>query len=231
MPDRLPQAPKNLNPFSRELLESMAGHAEAAEIVIGGGVALSHYLEYRETVDLDAWWKSEPQADVLTFIENCMKALAATHGLDYRHRKWGDTESLELLRGSQKQFSFQISKRTLYLDAAIPAEWQPLWIETLRDNVGSKMTALVQRGAPRDFVDIYELVNRSIISLADCWHLWTLKNPGVPVDEAMCKVFARIENIALTRPLEGIQPKAARERAAIVRAWYRDTFTLPQPLP
>ena len=49
MPDRLPQAPKNLNPFSRELLESMAGHDEAAEIVIGGGVALSHYLEYRDT--------------------------------------------------------------------------------------------------------------------------------------------------------------------------------------
>ena len=47
MPDRRPQAPKNLNPFSRELLESMAGHPEAAEIVIGGGVALSHYLEYR----------------------------------------------------------------------------------------------------------------------------------------------------------------------------------------
>jgi hypothetical protein len=49
-----PKPPQNLNPFSRELLESLAGHAEAVEIVLGGGVALSHYLEYRETVDLDA---------------------------------------------------------------------------------------------------------------------------------------------------------------------------------
>jgi hypothetical protein len=46
-----PQPPDNLHPFSRELLESLTGHSEAAEIVIGGGVALSHYLQYRDTVD------------------------------------------------------------------------------------------------------------------------------------------------------------------------------------
>lgn len=231
MQDMQPTTPKNLNPLARELLESFAGHPEAAEIVLGGGVALSHYLEYRDTVDVDAWWRTESRQEVMQFIEGCMKSLAAAHGLDYRRRTWGETESLELLRGSQKQFSFQISRRTLYLDDAIPAEWQPLWIETLRDNVGSKMTALVQRGAPRDFLDIYELVNRSLITIADCWQLWSLKNPGVPVDEAMRKVAARMESIALTRPLDTIQPKAARESAALVRAWYRDTFTQPKSIP
>lgn len=222
-----PTTPKNLNPLARELLERLAGHPEAAEIVLGGGVALSHYLEYRDTVDVDAWWKTEQRTEVMTFIEGCMKSLAAAHGLDYRRRTWGETESLELLRDNQKQFSFQISRRTLYLDEAIHAEWQPVWIETLRDNVGSKMTALVERGAPRDFLDIYELVNRSIITIADCWRLWTLKNPGVLVDEARRKVYARMESIALTRPLESIQPLVARESAALVRSWYRDTFTQP----
>ncbi len=222
-----PVTPKNLNPLARELLESFAGHAEAAEIVLGGGVALSHYLEYRDTVDLDAWWRTESRPEVMSFIEGCMKSLAAANGLDFRHRTWGETASLELLRGSQKQFSFQISKRTMYLDAAVPAEWQPLWIETLRDNVGSKMTALVLRGAPRDFLDIYELVNRSLLSIADCWQLWSQKNPGVLVDEAMRKVCARIEHIAMTRPLDTIQPRAARDRTALVRAWYRDIFTNP----
>jgi len=47
------------------LLESLTGQSEAAEIVIGGGVALSHYLQYRDTVDLDAWWRAEPRADAL----------------------------------------------------------------------------------------------------------------------------------------------------------------------
>ena len=62
-----PQPPDNLHPFSRELLESLTGHSEAAEIVIGGGVALSHYLQYRDTVDLDAWWRAEPRAEALVF--------------------------------------------------------------------------------------------------------------------------------------------------------------------
>lgn len=108
-----PVPPKNLNPYARELLERMAGHDEAAEIVIGGG---------------------------------------------------------------QKVFSFQISRRTVYLDEAIPAEWQPVWIETLRDNAASRMVALVERGAPRDLRDIYELCHRGLLTVAECWRLWLLKN-------------------------------------------------------
>ena len=98
----LPKPPGNLHPLSRELLESLAGHAEAAEIVIGGGVALSHYLEYRPTVDLNAWWHGEPRADVVAFLDAAMQALASRHGFEYRRRSWGETESLELLQDTQK---------------------------------------------------------------------------------------------------------------------------------
>jgi hypothetical protein len=73
----LPKPPGNLHPLAREVLERLAGHAEAAAIVIGGGVALSHYLEYRPTVDLDAWWHGEPRADVMAFLEVAMQALAS----------------------------------------------------------------------------------------------------------------------------------------------------------
>jgi len=222
-----PKPPQNLHPLSRQLLESLAGHAGAAEIVIGGGVALSHYLEYRDTVDLDAWWRTVPRSEVLAFLETAMQALADKRGFDYRRRTWGDTESLELLRGGQKQFSFLISHRTLYLDEAIPAEWRPIWIETLRDNVASKMTALVQRGAPRDFTDIHQLCKAGIVSTSDCWQWWSAKNPGIPVDEAKRKVITRLAMIETSRPLETIQPAEARNRAALVRAWYRDHFSNP----
>lgn len=40
-----------------------------------------------------------------TRLMECMKALATRRGLDYRHCIWGETASLELLRGSQTQFS------------------------------------------------------------------------------------------------------------------------------
>lgn len=219
-----PVTPKNLNPFARELLESFAGHAEAAEIVLGGGVALSHYLEYRDTVDVDAWWRTEPSEDVLRFVESCMKALAAKHGLDYRRRTWGETESLELLRGSQKQFSFQISQRTLYLDTALPAEWQPLWIETLRDNLGSKMTALVERGAPRDLRDVHELCAHGLASIEECWHLWRVKNSERDPREGPEKVLFFVERLEMQRPLEKIQVPAERERASALRHWFREVL-------
>lgn len=222
-----PKTPDNLHPLSRELLESLAGHDEAAEIVIGGGVALSHYLEYRDTVDLDAWWRTEPRSDVLAFLEASMQALASRHGLEYRRRSWGETESLELLRGSLKQFSFQISRRTLSLDDAMPSLWQPVCIETLRDNVASKMTALVQRGAPRDFLDIYQLCASNVVSMADCWSSFTAKNLGVTIDEAKRKILARLAMIEATRPLDSIQPGEAREQAARVREWYYSVFAMP----
>ena len=186
-----PQPPDNLHPFSRELLESLTGHSEAAEIVICGGVALSHYLQYRDTVDLDAWWRAEPRAEALVFLERAMQAIASRHGLDYRRRSWGETESLELLQGNRKQFSFQISRRTLSLDDAIPSAWQPVWLETLRDNVASKMTALVQRGAPRDFLDIYQLCIHNVISMTECWKWFMERNPGVTVDDWYHRIFEK----------------------------------------
>ncbi|MGI9177563.1 MAG: nucleotidyl transferase AbiEii/AbiGii toxin family protein [Pirellulales bacterium] len=225
----LPQPPGNLHPLSRELLERLAGHAEAAQIVIGGGVALSHYLEYRPTVDLDAWWHREPRADVMAFLEAAMQALASRHGFEYHRRSWGETESLELLQGTQKQFSFQISRRTLALDEPLPSQWEPVSIETLRDNVASKMTALVQRGAPRDFLDIYQLCTCDVMSMADCWQAFTEKGFGIGIDEAKRKIIARLAMIEASRPLETIQPVEARKQAAHVREWYYRVFTLPTP--
>jgi hypothetical protein len=224
-----PRVPDRLHPLSRELLQSLAGHAEAAEIVLGGGVALSHYLEYRDTVDLDAWWRADPRPDVVALLEAAMQAVAARHGLDYRRRSWGETESLELLRDGLKQYSFQISRRTLFLDDVLPSSWGPVCIETLRDNVASKMTALVQRGAPRDFLDVYQLCAHGVMNAADCWNAFSEKNPDVALDEAKRKIVARLTMIETTRPLETIQPAEDREQAARVRDWYYRVFAATAP--
>ena len=82
-----PTTPRNLNPLARELLESLAGHPEAAEIVMGGGVALSHYLEYRDTEDVDAWWREQATAAVFELAERCRTYIAERHCLSYRHRR------------------------------------------------------------------------------------------------------------------------------------------------
>ncbi len=55
-----------------------------------------------------------------------------------------------------------------------------------------------------------------------CWQLWQAKHPGIPTDEAGRKIIARLAMIETTRPLERIQPPAA-----LIRAWFRDTFACP----
>jgi hypothetical protein len=43
-----PTPPSRLGTYAREVLELLAGHKAAAEIVIGGGIALAHYVDYRD---------------------------------------------------------------------------------------------------------------------------------------------------------------------------------------
>lgn len=92
-----------------------------------------------------------------------------------------------------------------------------------------EMTALVQRGAPRDLFDIYQLCTRNVMSMADCWRAFTDKDLGIGIDEAKRKIIARLAMIEASRPLETIQPVQAREQASRVREWYYRVFAVPTP--
>ncbi|MGH8295787.1 MAG: nucleotidyl transferase AbiEii/AbiGii toxin family protein [Steroidobacteraceae bacterium] len=219
-----PTAPKSLNPYASELLEALAGHPEAAEIVLGGGVALSHYVDYRRTVDLDAWWRGAVSPEARHLAIEATKAVAERHGLQVRLRKWGETESFELLQAGRKVFSFQISTRTRYIEAPLIASWAPVMIESLRDNAASKMTALVERGAPRDLLDIHELCARGILEVDECWQLWAEKNADSDPQEGRDKVLFHVQRLELQRPLEKIQSSEDRTRAAAVRRWFKESF-------
>ncbi|MBC8141114.1 MAG: hypothetical protein H7Y38_06705 [Armatimonadetes bacterium] len=125
---------------------------------------------------------------------------------------------------NKKVFSFQISVRDVPLEEPLISAWPPLLIETFRDNIGSKMNALVNRGAPRDFLDIYRVVNDGLITAAGCWNLWQEKNEGGDAGEAQGKVRTHLNRLEQRRPLESITSVAERESAAILRNWYKETF-------
>lgn len=142
---------------------------------------------YRDTFDLDAWWAVSPTGPANALLDESMQAVARRHGLACGRRSWGETVSLELMDGPRKMFSLQIAPRDRYLDATLVAAWSPVRIESLRDNVASKMTALVERGAPRDLRDIHELCRRGLVFNAQCWELYEQKNPGrAPVARGEC---------------------------------------------
>ncbi len=221
-----PRIPSNLNPFAREMLEMLRGQPAARHIILGGGVALSHYHEYRETVDVDAWWvqisEESELEETVALLRTVMRALGEREGCDYSERKWGDTQSLELRRGSRKIFSFQISVRDVELEPPREAEWSPVKIEAFRDNLGAKMNALVERGAPRDFVDIATLCLAGIVTARECWTAWRDKGSKRDLDEAKFTVLRSLSDIEVRRPIERINDPDAKRRAIAVREFIRE---------
>jgi hypothetical protein len=212
-----PQRPSNLHPLAEELLDLLKDHPEASEIVIGGGVALSHYSEHRDTFDLDAWWKSQPKPETIEPVRAAMKQIAQLHRSAFEEHQRGDVISFNITEaGGQKVFSFQIAQRDQYLDRPVPSLFS--------DNVASKMVALVDRGAPRDFVDIHEIVSRDLISLEQCWDLYLQKRQDADLEAAKQQVLEHLERIEARRPLDSITDPEDRSHAESIRSWYYEHF-------
>lgn len=228
-----PQRPRQLDPLALELLEGLAGHAAARAFVLGGYFALKHYWDYRPTHDVDAWWDSAastPEREAArAALRQVLSDIAGRRGLTVAGRRFGDTESWALNQAGKTLFTFQISTRTVQLEPYQPSPWPPLQIETLADNVGSKMNALVQRGAPRDFLDVKALVTAGLVTPAECWALWERKNPDLTLGAAHLEVGRHLEALELRRPLSSIPDASERERAQATRGWFRAQFLRSSP--
>ncbi|MBI4546015.1 MAG: hypothetical protein HY703_12515 [Gemmatimonadetes bacterium] len=211
-------------PLAEEILSSLRECPEAGDIILGGYFALKQYLDYRATHDLDAWWRTGRTEGAVACIQRVMRAVADRHGLRFAQREWGETLSFELADERRKIFSFQIAVRSLELEPPRKSAWEPVLVESLADNVGSKMNALVQRGAPRDFVDIMELVTRGIVSLEQCWDWWARKNPGIDLDQARAQALRHLQALGQRRPLAAIADAGERAAARRARAWIRRTL-------
>ena len=220
----MPDKPRNLDPLAEKVLDSLAGRPEAGEIVLGGYFALQHYIDYRTTHDIDAWWRTQLSAAAQRAIAQSMQEVADATGHDLRQRRFGETISWEMLREGKKRFSFQIAVRSVELEPPVPSPWPPILLETLHDNIGAKMNALAERGAARDFLDIAHLAEAKLTTPAECWTLWTRKNPGGSVESAKSKVAFHLMTMESHRPLESIQDPIARTKAQHTRQWFRREF-------
>ncbi|MEJ2353711.1 MAG: nucleotidyl transferase AbiEii/AbiGii toxin family protein [Anaerolineales bacterium] len=73
---------------------------------------------------------------------------------------------------SHKVFSFQIAQRSGQLEPARIVPELGVLLDSFPDLVASKMVALVERGAPRDFRDIHAVCHAGLITPQKCWDLW-----------------------------------------------------------
>ena len=216
--------PRRLDPLAERVLSLLSARPEGDQIVLGGYLALQHYLDYRTTHDIDAWWSTRADSAAEKAIRQVMQQVAGEAQMALRERRFGDTLSFELVQEGQQRFSFQIAVRSIAVEEPQPSAWPPLRIETLADNIGAKMNALVNRGAPRDFLDVHAVIDAGLLTSRRCWELWQAKNPGGSTEAARQNLLLHLAGLDLRRPLESITDPQARERAQRVRQWFKDVF-------
>ena len=208
------------SPLALEILGRLGQYEAAAHIEIGGGICLWYYAPYRQTNDVDAWW-SEPQPESQTAIDLVLQKVAIDHGLELSHREQASYQSWDLKRQRKTVFAFQIARKIRRVEPAVASPWGHLRLESLGENVANKMTALAQRGAPRDMLDIAEVLTRGLLDEQSCWRLWQDKNPDKSREEARSNILKYLSALEARRPLIQIDDVGARKNAEATRCLIR----------
>ncbi len=227
-PSQQPKRPTHIPDYAEVCLTALVAHDLGDKISLGGAFALLHYLDYRETYDVDAWWQLTTTATEQRQVIATLKKALAEFG-EVRIRTFGDVTSVELATEQRKKaFSFQIAVRYAQITSSVSAQWLAVPLDALPDLIANKMTALVQRGAPRDFRDIHAICQSTLADVSDCWQRWqqrqALTNDDADVERAKLAIAGHLERIEQYRPLSNIHDPVQQTAAATVRQWYKQEF-------
>jgi hypothetical protein len=227
MTEKTPKRPSNLSIYGEACLRALAKAGLGDKISLGGALGLLHYLDYRPTHDVDAWWSAAATEEERRQVMKTVQEVLRSYG-EVEIRTWGDVVSIELRGEAGKAFSFQIARRSAQLASPTKAPWVGVLLDSFQDLVASKMEALVERGAPRDFRDIYELCQAGMVTPQECWSLWRQRQQlaGSDVDavRARLAVETHLSRIAKHRPLAQIETPEQREVAQRLRDWFAKGF-------
>ncbi len=215
----------SLPPLARSILELLGQQEGARDLEIGGGVALWHYSPHRSTNDIDAWWLVESDRARVA-IQQTMEQVSAQNGLELSHRSQSGYDSWDLKREGKTVFAFQVARKSQRVEAPGPVHWGQLRMETLRENLANKMNALIQRGAPRDIVDVAIVLKSGMLTAADCWSLLVKKRPDLSVLTAQANILKVLNALEARKPLGSIADSQERTFAAANRATIRELATM-----
>jgi hypothetical protein len=222
-----PRRPTNIPAYAETCLQALVASGLNDKISLGGAFGLLHYLDYRATHDVAAWWEAsatrQEKDQVISAIERALSAYGQV-----QKRAWGDVVSVELVQANKTVFSFQIAQRSAQLQPSGSATWIDVALDSFPDLVAGKMVALIERGAPRDFRDIFALCNAGLTTPMECWNVWRkrqeLAGSDSDIRRAQLAIETHLARIALHRPLDTIADPDRRDEAEQVRAWFREEF-------
>jgi len=214
-------------PYAEVCLRALVREGLGESISIGGALGLLYYLDYRATRDVDAWWIEAIGAENRHRVIEVIQTTLAQIG-EVRIRAWGDVVSIELRQAGQTIFSFQLARRSAQLEPPALAPGLGVLLDSFVDLVASKMTALVERGAPRDFRDIFMVCESGLTQPRLCWQWWRLRQIQAGSDanpeRACLAIETHLARIERHRPLDHIASAEDQLAAAKLRQWFKRSF-------
>jgi len=82
------QRPKHIPEYAEACLQALATGKLGEKISLGGAFGLLHYLDYRSTHDVDAWWAPTATAEDRRRVINVLEAALEPFG-QVKMRAWG----------------------------------------------------------------------------------------------------------------------------------------------
>jgi len=219
--------PKYISDIAKLCLQALAVQGLGDTISLGGAFGLLHYLDYRPTFDVDAWWSPDLSTSQQELVIKTIEATLQPLG-QVRQRRWGEVISLELTTDQKKVFSFQIAHRSVQLQPSVTTSWTAVQLDSFPDLIASKMVALVERGAPRDFRDIYAVCQAGLTQPIECWAWWrerqTLAQSDPDFQRARLAIETHLERIIQHRPLSQVADPNQKAEAEQLRTWFMKEF-------
>jgi len=95
-----PSRPAYVSDYADACLQALAAQGLGDRISLGGAFGLLHYLDYRPTHDVVAWWVSSATQKDRCRVVKVVEAALRPFG-QIRRRAWGDVVSVEFLDALQ----------------------------------------------------------------------------------------------------------------------------------
>lgn len=205
------------------------------ELCIVGGVALNHYIPYRTTDDLDtSWINGKPNLNTLRKLEIIGNKLSKEYNLIMKKEDNNTVNSFNFFnKQDEKVFSIDCSIRSKFVEKKLIKPLNPsiqgIQVESLYDNITSKVTALIERGIPRDITDTIEIIKKTNISFEVImtnltnYYKWSDKEKSQKLD----KIEKNVNAIFTRRPINKFKnpKKALNTRKKIYKILFKKEYT------
>lgn len=190
-----------LTDHQRSVIKAVAGEPGLTNYYLSGGTALSAYhFQHRISDDLDFFTASQPDKQfLLSFVHRLQSELSAGNT---RFEHLYDRNLYFLPFNKDEELKLEFTKYP-FVQLAAPLKMDGINVDSLRDIAANKLMAMLDRFDPKDFVDLYFLLqNRKLDDVrADAMKKFEVKIDNVFLGGELAKVSRVAAMPKMLKPL------------------------------